>query len=440
MSFNLTEHLSDRFPEVSAEEFYRELFPVGSFEEKGVFESGKYNGIIVEIGEGRRVFRHTLTDEHDKVREVVSRDNFCLVSPISYIGKSRRSENARDMYALAIDLDGVDDLACFNFLMTQIEHGHEMLCFVWGLPKPTYIVSSGTGLHLYFFFKEPVRLFPNVANELEKLKKRLTWQAWTQGASALHDSVQYESLFQGFRMVGTKTKVGTRARAFKCGGKVDVKYLNGFVPEDYRAENLGYISRLSLAEAKEKYPEWYERRIVRKVPRGTWLCKRDLYDWWIRKLKEGAEQGHRYWCVMVLAVYARKSGIDYDELARDAFGLVDFLDSRGDGTDPFTESDVLDALEAYNDRYMTYPIDAIAARTGIPIQKNRRNGRKQKQHMAVMRAIQSVTDPEGTWRYKPPTKEAEIKAYAAAHPEANHSQIARALGVSRPTVIKWLKN
>ena len=27
-------------------------------------------------------------------------------------------------------------------------------------------------------------------------------------------------------------------------------------------------SRLSLAEAKEKYPDWYERRIVKKERRG----------------------------------------------------------------------------------------------------------------------------------------------------------------------------
>ena len=37
-------------------------------------------------------------------------------------------------------------------------------------------------------------------------------------------------------------------------------------------------SRLSLAEAKEKYPDWYERRIVKKERRGRWTVKRDLYD------------------------------------------------------------------------------------------------------------------------------------------------------------------
>lgn len=33
-----------------------------------------------------------------------------------------------------------------------------------------------------------------------------------------------------------------------------------------------------------------------------------------------------------------------------------------------------------------------------------------------------------------------VREYAAEHPDANHSEIARALGISRPTVIKWLKD
>lgn len=449
--FDLTTALLERFSEVDPLTFYRDLFPKGSFEEKGVFVDGQYNGIAVEVLNRDRILRHTVTDDLEKISELTSRDNFCLMSPISYIGKSRRSENARDMYALAIDLDGVSNEREFKFLMTQIERGEEMRAFVWGLPRPTYIVSSGTGLHLYYVFSEPLRLYPNVVKELSKLKKRLTWQAWTQGASSLHDSVQYESLFQGFRVVGTITKVGTRSRAFKTGAKVDIDYLNFFVPEEFRAENLSYTSNLSLEEAAKKYPDWYERRIVKGTPKGTWTCKRDLYDWWIRRLKDGAEQGHRYWCLMVLAVYAKKSGIEYEELSKDALGLVDFLDSLGDGTDPFTEEDALDALEAYNDSYITYPIKTITERTGIHIERNKRNGRKQEVHLAGARAIQEINDkfngtnwrdgngrPKGSIKESTPKGE-QIRAYAEEHPDANHSEIARALGVSRPTVIKWLK-
>ena len=92
---------------------------------------------------------------------------------------------------------------------------------------------DGTGLHIYYVFERPVPLFRNIVEQLEVLKRRLTWQAWTQGASSLHDKVQYESLFQGFRVVGTITKTGGRCRAFHVGEKVTVEYLNRYVPEEY---------------------------------------------------------------------------------------------------------------------------------------------------------------------------------------------------------------
>ena len=36
-------------------------------------------------------------------------------------------------------------------------------------------------------------------------------------------------------------------------------------------------------------------------------------------------------------------------------------------------------------------------------------------------------------------KRQQILDYATTHPEANHSEIARVLGVSRSTVVKWLR-
>ena len=237
--FDLFSALENSFTEVYASDFYRDIFPIGSFEEKGIYEKGKYNGIAVAIVAGdSKAKRYTVTDDLEIIDTLVETDDFCIMSPISYAGKSRKSEFARFLYAMAIDLDGVDTLDEWNFLMTQIDKGHEMLSFVWGLPRPTYIVGSGTGLHLYFVFERPIPLFRSTVKELERLRRRITWQAWTQGASSLHDNVQYESLFQGFRMVGSITKNGERTRAFKVGEKVTVEYLNQYVPEEYRAVKL----------------------------------------------------------------------------------------------------------------------------------------------------------------------------------------------------------
>lgn len=437
---DIAEALEGSFTEIHYMDFYRDLFPEGEFEKKGIYEDGKYNGIAVSIAkDNNHTKRYTITDDLNAITEMVSTDDFCLMSPISYVGKSRKSANARFMYALAIDLDGIDTLKQWEFFMTQIEKGHEMLSFVWGLPKPTYLVASGTGVHIYYVFDKPVPMFKNIVEQLEVLKRRLTWQAWTQGASSLHDKVQYESLFQGFRVVGTITKTGGRCRAFKTGEKVTVEYLNGFVPEDYRVKSFAYKSDLSLAEAKKKYPEWYQRRVTEGRPKKTWTCKKDLYDWWIRKLSDGAEQGHRYWCIMTLATYAKKCGVSREELEKDAYGLIPLMNTKGD---EFTEDDVLHALEAYTDSYITYPIDTIVNRTGIPIEKNKRNGRKQKLHLKLARANRDILCEErgkADWREGNgrPDKKLVVCEWRYKHPNGKKADCIRDTGLSKPTVYKW---
>jgi hypothetical protein len=434
--------LSEQFREVECMDFYRDVFPVGSFEEKGIYEKGKYNGVAVSIHPGDDlVKRFLITDDLQELKQLMGTNDFCLMSPISYVGRSRKSANARFMYALAIDLDGMETMKNWEFFMEQINRGHEMLSFVWGIPRPTYLISSGTGIHIYYVFEKQIPMFRNIVEQLEVLKRRLTWQAWTQGSSVLHDNVQYESLFQGFRVVGTITKTGTRCRAFKVGKKVTVEYLNRFVPEDYRVKSMVYQSDLRLDKAKELYPEWYQRRVVEGRPKQTWVCKKDLYNWWIRKLTVGAEQGHRYWCIMTLATYAKKCNVPRKELEKDAFGLIPLMNTRGDA---FTEDDVLHALEAYDDSYITYPIDTIVRRTGILIEKNKRNGRKQEAHMKILNNTRKFrrddlgeAEYKNNGRPKGTDKREVVKNWRRNNPDGKKIDCERETGLSRPTVLKW---
>ncbi|WP_338631962.1 hypothetical protein [Clostridium baratii] len=442
----LTRYLYTYYDEIESREFYREIFREGELQEKGVYEKGKYNGIIVEVTkeklqDGRnKILRHTVTDDLDKIDEVVGRDNFCLMSPISYIGKTRNSENARALYALTIDLDGLiikngDDPTGLKTLFHQIDN-------IERIPMPTYIVSSGTGLHLYYVFEKPIMLFPNIVKQLQKYKRELTRIVWQGYITKLEDNVQYESLFQGFRVVGTITKKGERARAFETGKRVTMEYMNEFVRDEFKTDDFVYKSELTLKQAKEKYPNWYEKRIVKKLPKGTWVCKRALYDWWKERILNEAKTGHRYYCMMMLAVYARKAGIEIEELEKDAFIFMDKFDKLPSSEDnPFTEKDVIDALQAYDDRYMTYPINSISYLTDIHIEKNKRNYQKQIYHLEEARAIRDIrmkrqgkkwTDGNGR-----PSKEQIVKEYRKSNPNARKCDCIRETGLDKKTVYKW---
>ena len=445
----LTEYLQQYYDEVDYKEFYRDVFPAGSLQQKGVFEKGKYNGIIVELTSDKkqngkqRVLRHTLTDDQEKLDEVVNRDNFCLMSPISYAGKTRDSSFGREIYALAFDLDGIQTNIRDG---KEYPYGLESLIYQFEeldrLPKPTYIASSGTGLHLYYLFKQPIPMFDNIVEQLEVLKKELTRMMWHDSISRLVDDIQYEPVCQGFRMVGTITKNGDRVRSFSIGDKVDIDYLNHFVREDYKMKNYVYKSNLTLEQAKEKYSEWFQNRIIEKRPRKTWQFNRNVYDRWLERLPNEAKLGHRYWSVWVLAVTAMKCGISQEELERDAFGLIESMNKLDKtGSDPFTKEDVLAALEGYDSIWYTYPIEKMSYRSDIPIHKNKRNGLKQVDHLEIARAIQAIKDKQkGTnWRENNgrPSAEQMVKQWRDQHPSGSKRECRDETGLTYPTIRKW---
>lgn len=447
----IADYLYQYYDEIEPMEFYREIFPKGELEEKGVQVTGKYNALAVELlpvdkkkDKNNRVNakKYIITDELEELEKVLKSDNFTIISPISYAGKSRKAENARFIYAIAIDLDGITTQGHINELM------HQMNTIEY-LPKPTYIVWSGTGLHLYYQFKKPLPCFKNVVAQLAELKNELTRKIWNNVVTELADKPQIESLFQGFRAVGSVTKTKeNRVRAFAFGDKIDVEYLNEFV--DNKVENIVYKSNLTLKDAAAKYPEWYDKRIVNKQRRGTWTANRAVYDWWLKELKSKILVGHRYYGVMVLAIYAKKCGIEQEELENDAFELVDMLDTMTyEETNHFTREDVLAALEMFNDNYITFPIDSISKLTAIHIEKNKRNGRKQPIHLARARAVQMVDYPNLEWRYtggRPKGKKNKkhenkdtIKEWRTNNPDKSIKECVAATGISQATVYRYWK-
>lgn len=441
----LTEYLNQYYDEWDSMDFYRYIFPEGELEKAGERVTGKYNAIAVEVLGKKQAKRYTVTDDLSRIRELQGSENFCLMSPISYAGKTRKSEYARFLYAMAFDLDSI---VCLEDGTPQglIDLFYQIEGPAQRLPMPTFVASSGTGLHLYYVFEKPIPLFKNIVDQMKEYKREMTRMLWHGYITTLEDNVQQESVFQGFRIVGTITKTGSRVRVFETGKRVTMDYMNSFVREQFQVRQFAYKSDLSLAQAKEKYPEWYQKRIIDKKPKASWTTKRDLYDWWKRRITFEAREGHRYYCLMTLAIYAKKAGIEYEELERDAFELMpEFEKLTRNEYNHFDEEDVIKALEAYNDAYITYPINSIANLTDISIQKNKRNGRLQVEHLKRARAVQMIDFPNGEWRNKEGrpvgsgTKEQLVKEYIREHPELNVTEIARALKVSRPTVYKYME-
>ena len=75
------------------------------------------------------------------------------------------------------------------------------------IPKATFIVNSGTGLHLYYVLTEPVPMYPQNQKTLKELKYALTRQIWNRFTSSIREP-QMQGILQGFRVVGSGSKLG----------------------------------------------------------------------------------------------------------------------------------------------------------------------------------------------------------------------------------------
>lgn len=448
------EYLGTHFEKVSPMELYRDIFPEGSLERVGHPEDQKPNAILTIIQQSedgkRRGMNRLVFDDLAEIKNLsklqLGVNDLVVTSAMTYCGKTRREENAYSIYGFIIDLDGVT-VYTMTDLFYQIRGDL--------LPECSYVINSGNGLHLYYLFERPIPMYPYSHKPLDELKHALTEIVWNAYTSTIpKEKKQFQGIFQGFRMPGTPSKLGKRypVVAFRTGGRQTLNKLNSYLPSPLPID-FDEIRHFSINEAKEKYPEWYERRIVKGESRGRWYNKRALYDWWIGQIQKGAFDGNRYNCICVLVTYAIKCGIEKEEALQDAMALLPVLERRTEQSDNhFTEQDIHDAFRFYDESYVTYSKKAIEAKTKIILPDNHRKYRKQKDHLEIARAIRDIqTRQKGKndWRdgngrpkgsqNKRNRKEEVLQVYMALHPEErNVSKIARECGLSRTTVYKYI--
>ena len=173
------------------------------------------------------------------------------------------------MNALIFDIDGVG-LDEFKIIEGRwdIKGGSYR-----SIPRPTYTVLSGTGLHLYYVFEEPITLYPNIKTQLKSMKYDLTFVMWEYGETSKEETIQYQSINQSFRMPGSyncKEKEKKRVEAFRTGERVTLDYLNQYVVDPNNKVDIEKPfkpTEITRKEAQEKYPEWYVRVVEPQIER-----------------------------------------------------------------------------------------------------------------------------------------------------------------------------
>ena len=442
--------LEGLFDEVYGCEFYRYMFP--NNEKRGELwdDYSHPNAVYLyeddrDKGTQRRLRRRImLADTWDEdYCEYVERNPWTLCSGLTYRNRYNRLQNAQCMNALIFDLDGVGEREMRNLFLRFGEPSER----VRTLPMPTFLVASGAGLHVYYVFEEPVDLYPNIKLQLKALKYDLTFRMWEYKATSAKKEIQYQSVNQSFRMVGSiNGKYGNLVRAFKTGGKVTLDYLNQYAQSENRVDvNKPFKpSQMTRIQAKEAYPEWYQRVVVDKQQRlKKWDIKGKqgyaLYEWWLRQIGQ-IRGGHRYYFLMCLVIYACKCDVPKDKLERDIYIAYEQLKLVTHDND-LTEEDVKSALEIYDKEYYNFTIADIEKLTDIRIKRNKRNYQNQKDHLEEARAIRDIRMKRQNrdWRQGNgrPSVEEDVRAYLLEHPMASKAEVIRGTGRDKKTVYKY---
>lgn len=421
------EYLAENFEEVSPLGFYRDLFPKGCLDKKDAFTKGKYCGIAVQIEGQRKAKRFTITDNLDNLEELLSSDKFTVISPLSYAGKTQKSEYQRDCYAISIDLDDVvNDGKKPWGLIDLLAHVED----VGRIPAPTYIVaSSANNLHLYYLLEEPLPLFRTNKDSLSKYKTFLTRLIWNRYTTNSYRAIQQEPIGQSMRAVGSISKDGkSRVRAFRYGKRVSIDYLNRFVFEE--GNEITVWNEPDKSKKREK--------IVRKGSNANI----GFYTKYKDKLLDYTAEGKRYFGLMVLAIIALKCGVSKEQLEKDALGFVPALDALTKREDNhFKEEDALKAITAYDVKHFIFmKRETIVRLSGVPFEPRKYNGRSLAQHMIYLNGINAVRRSMGEeFATGRPDKHKLVIDYKQKHPDMSNRQIAEALGISRNTVNKWVR-
>ena len=441
------------------------------------------------------------------IEEANSKGEQVYMSPISYLGRNRDEKHERFLYVFTLE---IDDLITEKIpgKRNLRQKGLELALHQWGAnnnPKweggwflaPTAVTCSGKGIHCHWFLKEPAPLFggPTIdyinsnGNITKRInKRRLQWKwfrqnfadyVWNNAASS--SPIQREAIGQSFRMVGSLSKDNKLVEAFWISKKrYSIEELLGlqiFGTPLYRMPDRRHLeawfdftpkSQIDLTKqeqkepekllaAKAQWPDWYERRIVHKQPprqSGHWHIKRDLYDWYKKQIQDNAHVGCRYYRLYTLAQYGAKCDIPFDEVKQDCIKIGGIFKLVGDV--PLEDWEIEKAYAAYYDyRAFESTIDFINSKAHLSIEKNKRNGQKQHDHLQADVLYNKITGRKTinvckanreltlqTMRENGdilgrPTKQKIVADWRAAHPNGKKADCVRDTGLTKPTVYKW---
>ena len=345
--------------------------------------------------------------------------NDILMGGTTYFKGYISKNTAKDVHSFIIDMDNV-----YSGPLLQAFRDNWATANGEPTPLPTYMVNSGTGLHLYYVLSEPIPHYHVNAENIDKLYRALAIQQTTK-RNFLQRQVQWFG--QDFRMGGALNKYNWRNDIYRVGEKWDIDRLG-------EAVGLKDTHFVRYNEPKPKMKKEAKKREKKKVT--GWHTNQAFYKYALERCKAETHEGNRYMSMCALSVIAYKCGVQSSELEHDLQSLLPYYNEKA--VRLVRESEIQNAMKMYNEKAMTTPRERLEDWQGWQYKPIKRNGRPQAVHLKIARATRDIIHPEG-WRNKDgrPTMQFIVTNFQAQNPTATPKDCIKETGVSKNTVYKW---
>jgi len=386
--------------------------------------------------EEEQTTKHIVPMSIDEAMEQCEKRNDMLMGGCTYFNNWISKKSAKDIYSFIIDMDNVYSGTLLNALRQDWRTANGEV-----LPMPTYIVNSGTGLHLYFVLTEPIPNYKATTENLDKLYRALAIQQTTK---RVYLKKQVQWFGQDFRMAGGMNKYNWKNTVFRVGEKWDIDELG-------KAVGLKDVHFIRYGEKRTKKLTG-ERKP--RVKRQGWKTDRAFYDCALRECRAKTKEGNRYTSMCALSVIAWKCNVSPEELEKDLLSLLP--DYNKGATRQIKEKEIYSAMKMYNAKAILTQRERLEDWQGWEYNPIPRNGRKRAEHLHAEYWTNEKGRPEvntckqnrelalkfmrdnGEIKGRPKAEQT-VREWQEQNPNGTKADCIRDTGISKPTVYRWWK-
>ena len=413
--------------------------------------------IIDEDEEQKHIKKMTL----DEALEASKDRSDMLLGGTTYFNEFVSKGTAKNIHAFIIDMDNVYAGTLQQAFLSDWARANGE-----PVPMPTYIVNSGTGLHLYFLLDRPLPHFKRQATQIDQLYRRLA-KVETTGRNYLIFSRQWFG--QDFRIAGGLGKDGWENTVFRVGEKWDADKLAAALGLHWTVKNeeTGEEEEFKFeyeGDGKPR-PRKKKKRSKHAIFRRTgYTLNERVYKSSLNRCKEETKEGTRYLSMCALAALAWKCRISEEQLRHDLLSLLPYYNKGAKRI--VKPKEIESAIKMYNPKAMTTPRERSEDWLGWKFKETKRNGRKRWDHLQADKWIEIIKNDDGTETKRrranickenrelaiqdmieagelhgrpegSGTKAQLVRDWRDAHPNGKKIDCERELHLSRHTVLKW---